>query len=173
MRRSVIVTLGSALAMLCAAGARADVAPPGQPIAHAGLWRLMGPADPAPCSARLEGSEIDTVLLINKNGDLVLMGGRGDWQLDASDATVTLQIDKLPPADVKAEFVTNLVLAPITDSGLLGRLRRAHQLGWTLPVGHFAADVTGLGAALDAAKACYRRVAAANAASAAKGSAAP
>lgn len=159
MRRSVTLSLCSALAVvLCAAGARADVAPPGQPIAHAGQWRLMGPADPAPCSARLPGAEIDTVLLINKDGALVLVGGRGDWELAVSEQTITLQIDKLPPADVKAELGVNLVLAPITDGALLGRLRHAHQLSWTLPMGHFSADVTGLGAALDAAKACYRHI---------------
>jgi hypothetical protein len=149
-------------AMLCAVGAWADVAPPGQPIAHAGQWRLMGPGDPAPCSARLLGTEIDTMLLINKDGDLVLVGGRGDWALAASEQTVTLQIDNGPPADVKAEFVTNLVLALVADTALLKQLRHAHQLGWTLPMGHFAAHVTGLGTALDAARACYRRAAAAS-----------
>ena len=161
MRRTAAIWFCCALApMLCGAAASPEVAPPGKPIAHAGQWRLMGASDPAPCSARLQGAEIDTVLLINKDGALVLMGGRGDWQLDASEQSITLQIDKLPPADVKAEFATNLVLAPITDGALLGRLRRAHQLNWTLPMGHFSADVTGLGAALDAAKACYRHTAA-------------
>jgi hypothetical protein len=163
MHRSVTLSVCAALAatLFAVAAARADVPPAGQPIARAGQWRLMGPADPAPCSARLEGTEIDTVLLINKGGDLVLVGGRGDWELTPSDATITLQIDNLPPADLKAEIAINLVLAPVTGGALLKQLRHAHQLGWTLPMGHFASDVTGLGTALDAAKACYRRAAAA------------
>jgi hypothetical protein len=48
----------------------------------------------------------------------------------------------------------NLVFLRIDGPARAQRLRKAATLDWTLPNGHFHAEVKGLGAALDAVAAC-------------------
>ena len=142
---------GSALALMVSSGpALADE----RPIPGAGEWRML--EGDAACSARLEGSQVDTMLMANKDGELVLVAGRRDWKLPPTDQAGTLQADDHPPRKIKGDGVANLILVLIKDKRLYGELRNARQITWSLPVGRFTANVTGLGVAFDASLACQR-----------------
>jgi hypothetical protein len=126
-------------------------------IPGGGAWRLLvtlpGLTERI-CSARVAGPQIDTILLLNKTGDLVLMGGRQDWATWAAAVPIDLSIDGADPVHLDGDTVSNLITVLIKDPELVRRLREARVLDWTLPTGHVRGDVAGLGAALDAMKAC-------------------
>jgi len=129
---------------------------PRTPIPGAGNWLLMAnlPGVPNACSARLNGAEVDTILILNKDDKLVLGAGRPDWNGAASAVEVQLAVDGAEPVALKANRISTLVLTLITDPVLAERLRRARHLDWTMPFGRFGAAVEGLGAAVDAMSAC-------------------
>ena len=158
MRTAAAILLGLAcMAHPAQAAAAAEL--PGRTIPGAGAWRLIEPPDPAGCSARLQagaGSDVDTMLLVNNAGKLVLVAGRGDWNLGPGAPKVTIRIDDLPPRTVQASMAVNLVLVLADNDAFYRQLRHARSLAWTLPMGRFGADVTGLGAAFDAAVACKK-----------------
>jgi hypothetical protein len=140
------------------------VAPPAlaqipRPIAGAEDWLLL---DRIPgvsgevCSARTNGPEADTMLLLNRNHVPILAAGRADWQGLLGTAEIQLSIDGAAPSRLKVQMFNNLVMILVSDAPLLQRLRRARTLDWTLPFGHFRASVTGLGAALDAVASCSK-----------------
>jgi hypothetical protein len=148
------------LALAMAGGPRFAGAddPPGQPITGDAGWRLLPP--PAACAARRErgpGDNVDTMVLLNKAGKPVLAVGSPDWSFaGVSEQKIQLRIDSATPKDMSASFGQNLVLVVIDDRRMLRQLRGAERLTWTLPSGLFSADVTGLGAAIDAAAACRK-----------------
>ena len=47
----------------------------------------------------------------------------------------------------------------IADPATTNELRGARRIGWVLPIGRFSADVSGLGVAFDAIRACTRTLA--------------
>jgi hypothetical protein len=120
--------------------------------------RLPG-VEATACSARIAGEQADTILLVNNDGVPVLVAGHPDWHDLQGEANVSLSIDRGAAAPRKAYMVVNLVMMLVDDSALLGRLREAKTLDWTLPFGRFHADVAGLGAALDRLAACAKAAA--------------
>jgi hypothetical protein len=137
-----------------------QVEKPAQPIAGAGRWTLMasmpGVSGPA-CSARVPGDQIDTIMLLNRDGQLVLVGGHPDWATWGETVPLALSVDGAAPVHLTADAVNNLIVILVKDPDLLQRLRTARSLTWTIPTGEVRGDVTGLGAALDAIAACAKR----------------
>lgn len=128
-----------------------------EPIAGAGAWQLMvtmpGVPDRA-CAARIAGDQIDIIMLLNNDGDLVLVGGHNDWATWGGDVALQLSIDGASPLTLTAETINNLIMTPVTDPDQLRRLRSAKTLDWTIPTGRVRGKVAGLGAALEAMKTC-------------------
>jgi hypothetical protein len=130
-----------------------------QPIAGAPGWTLDEnlPGASGACLARRPGPQIDILLMLNKDGDLILSGGHSDWATWGGQVPLELSLDGAPPVKLSASTVSNLILASIKDPALLQKLRDAKALDWTIPTGHVRGEVAGLGVALDAAKACKAR----------------
>jgi hypothetical protein len=127
------------------------------PIAGAPDWLLVNglPGASQACTARRNGREVDTILMVNKEGGLVLMAGRADWNAPGGEVGAALSIDGGPAEPVKVLTLTSLAfLSPADEAARTQKLRAAKTLDWTLPKGRFHADVDGLGAAFDAARAC-------------------
>lgn len=134
-----------------------QVETPPQPIAGAGGWTLLtqlpGLATRS-CEARIPGDQIDTILLRNKDGRMVLMGGHWDWATWGGEVPLQLSIDGAAPVSLTAQTVNNLIAVLVNDPALEQRLRTARSLEWTIPTGRVRGDVTGLGVAFDAVAAC-------------------
>jgi hypothetical protein len=128
-----------------------------QAIAGAGRWlsvdSLPGVAGHA-CSARVDGTEVDVMLLLNRDQLPVLVAGHRDWHELLGEADIKLSIDAETPVPLKAQMINNLVMLLVSDGSLVERLRRARTLDWTMPFGRFHSEVTGLGTALDEMKSC-------------------
>jgi len=131
---------------------------PPQRIDGAGDWTLLDSLPGADhCSLRLNGAEVDTMLIRNKLGSLILMAGRSDWAFPAGAAKVTLQIDDAPPQDIDASVFNNLVFVPVKDRTTEEQLMHADHLRWHLPWGDFRAHIAGLNAAIDALRSCDQK----------------
>ena len=127
------------------------------PIPGARDWLLVDrlPGNPGhACTARAEGPEADTMLLLNRRNVPILAAGRADWRDLGGPAEISLSIDGEAPRRLSAYMVANLVLTELADAALVERLRAARTLDWTLPFGRFRANVSGLGTALDRIGAC-------------------
>lgn len=127
------------------------------PIAGGGNWKLattLPGVSARVCSARIAGEQIDTNMLLNNVGDLVLVGGHQDWATWGGNVPLQLAIDGGPPVTMTAQTINNLIMVLVTEPELLQRLRNATYLDWTIPTGQVRGDVSGLGAALDAMKDC-------------------
>ena len=126
-------------------------------ISGAGAWKLAttlpGLNQPV-CEARVAGDQIDTIIVLNKAGNLLLMGGHSDWASWGGDVPLKLAIDGAPPVSLSASSVGALIMAEVKDPALVKRLRGAKLLVWELPNGHVRGNVTGLGVALDAVRTC-------------------
>lgn len=135
-----------ALLLLVVSGAVA-----GQP---AGGWTYLEnvPGGTA-CAARLTGSEVDTMLMLNGNGQLILVAGRSDWRASGPE-DVSLRIDSFELDHLQANAFNNLVLVLISDEAVVKRLMAAKVLYWTLPSGKYHATVSGLGDALEWVRRC-------------------
>ncbi|MEA3044695.1 MAG: hypothetical protein QOH47_2533 [Sphingomonadales bacterium] len=143
------------VAILLAADPAIAQAP--QPIPGAGEWLFINRlpfVDHPTCVARTNGAEVDTMLMLNNDQHPLLVAGHGDWSGLSGEVEATIAIDGSAPVHVSAGMVQNIAVVLVTDPALIGRLRSARRLEWTLPFGHFKADVTGLGVALDAIFAC-------------------
>lgn len=84
-------------------GERDAMAP--KPIADAGGWLLIDriPDSPGKCSARLNGEEIDTMVLAPApDGTFMLMAGRTDWATSGGEAEIGLAVDGAAPERLKA-----------------------------------------------------------------------
>jgi CHASE2 domain-containing sensor protein len=97
---------------------------------------------------------VDTMLLRNRAGDMVLMAGHSTWRLTDGQATVTLSADGASPVELQGYIVDRIVLVLISDRALLQKVKDAKKLDWRFPWGDFSADVAGLGAAFDAIPIC-------------------
>jgi hypothetical protein len=121
--------------------------------ASLGRWQVVPvPESPGSCSARLNGADIDLIVLINKNDKLVLVAGHRSWNAMGSVAT-TMAIDGGRPGKLAADGVGPLYMALIDDTRTAA-LRKAQTVDWTLPSGRFHVSVEGLGAAMDAVRTC-------------------
>jgi hypothetical protein len=105
------------------------------------------------CAARLNGNEVDTMLMLNEAGQLILVAGRVDWH-NSGPEEVGLRIDQFELAHLQASAFENLVLLPISDAAVLGRLKVAKDLYWSLSLGRYHATVDGLGRALAWVRQC-------------------
>jgi hypothetical protein len=124
-------------------------------IAQAGDWKLLNPSHGTNrCSIRLNGAEIDTMMMRNNGGKLIVMGGRGEWAFPASKASITLQIDDSPPKAVDAFVFQNIVMVLLKDDGDQALLAHATDLRWHLSWGDFHAKFTGIDAAIIALDDC-------------------
>lgn len=144
-------------AALAALAASPGTAEPPRPIPGAGTWmyvsELPGMAEPV-CTARTEGPEANTILLLNNMRVPILMIARPDWRDLAGSADVGMSIDGAPALRTAAHMVGNLVIVMLADEALLRRARAARTIDWAMPFGDFRANVEGLGVALDAVIAC-------------------
>jgi hypothetical protein len=114
-----------------------------------GEWALMeNAAGSNSCAARLTGSEVDTMLMLNQNGELLLVAGKAAWRAAGSQG-IALRIDDVEFDHLTASAFNNLVLLPISDDAMLRRLQSAKDLYWYLPSGKYHAAVAGLGEALE------------------------
>jgi len=145
------------LVALAALAGSPGAAEPPRPIPDAGTWmfvsELPGITEPV-CTARTEGPEANTILLLNNTRVPILMTARPDWSGLEGQAEIGLSIDGAPPTRVTASMAMNLVIVSLSDETLLGRLRAARTIEWALPFGDFRANVEGLGIALDAVISC-------------------
>jgi hypothetical protein len=105
------------------------------------------------CSARKVGSEINTVLMRNRDGQMILGAARSDWN-ETGAIMLKLAIDGTAPVNLAADRLGPLVLLKITDPGLETRLKSASSLAWSLPWGEFTANVVGLGEAYGSLDVC-------------------
>jgi hypothetical protein len=113
------------------------------------------PGAPSSCSAKLPGDDIDLILMINKDGKLVLTAGHASWNASGAFDS-TLVIDGKSAGKLHVDGVGPLYLGLAPDK-LAKRLRGANTLDWTLPDGTFHIATTGLGKAFDAAVACQKQ----------------
>jgi hypothetical protein len=105
------------------------------------------------CAARLPGDEVDTMLMLNKNGQLILVAGKADWRASGSQE-IGLRIDGFELNHLSAEAFNNLVLLQVADETALKRLKVAKDIFWLLPSGVYHATVAGLGDALSWVQQC-------------------
>jgi hypothetical protein len=105
------------------------------------------------CAARLVGREVDTMLMLNRDGQLLLVAGRTDWSASGPEE-ISLRIDSFELDHLQASAFNNLVLLPIVDGAVLKRLRAAKDLYWSLPSGTYHAAVAGLDGALTWVQEC-------------------
>jgi len=108
------------------------------------------------CGARKAGDEIDTILIVNRTNQLILVAAKPNWNHQAGSAEVTLQIDDSAPETMRASTIANLSLVLVADNAKEAQLRQAKLLRWHLPWGDFRTTVTGLGDALDALRQCVK-----------------
>jgi hypothetical protein len=73
------------------------------------------------CAARLVGAEVDTMLMLNRDGKLLLVAGRNDWNVSGPE-DIGLRIDDLDAMYLQASELSNLVLVPISNEIVLKRL---------------------------------------------------
>jgi hypothetical protein len=127
-----------------------------QPIPGAD-WQLIDPmAETHDCSVRRNGDSIDTSLALNKTGDVLLVAGRADWAMPGAVVQATLQIGDAAPVAMKGGVFTSVVIVKL-DNAQVAALTAAKSLKWTFDWGRFDADVTGIGQALDALRACQAK----------------
>lgn len=127
-----------------------------KPIPGAGGWVLFARTPDGPrCTARLAGAEVDTQLMPDDDPRRYVLGARRtDWASSGHGLRIGLSIDRAKPLRLKAWSILNLVLVSMSGPARPQRLRNVKALDWSLPAGRFHADVSGLGVAFDAVKAC-------------------
>jgi hypothetical protein len=129
-----------------------------KPIPTAPGWGLIESiGGTAQCSVRRNSPQVNTSLVLTKEGKLLLIAGRPDWAKWGDQIAATLKIDGDAPIPVAAAGVQNLVLLPLTDVGVTKKVEGARTLGWHLPWGDFTAEVEGLGTAEVALRECDAR----------------
>jgi hypothetical protein len=128
-----------------------------QPVPGAPDWLLfdhLPGVEGRACMVRTNGPETDTMLTFNNVGVPLLIAGWADRYNEGGEAEVGLSIDGAAPVRLRASIALNLVITSVEDPALARRLRAARSLDWTFPFGRFRANVTGLGTALEALRAC-------------------
>lgn len=142
----------AALAMALALPAVAQAAAPG--------WEV-GPLPEAPgsCRARLEGPQVNLILMINKDDKLVLMAASPAWRHDKADFDSLLAVNGATPVHVSGTSLGPLFLALVSDD-LYPKVHDAKTLDWALPDGQFHIAAPGIGSAIDTLRTCTKTEAA-------------
>ena len=144
---ALVMILGSALGL----GTPLSASPLLPPIE----WELRSPTPGAPpCRAVKFGPAIDTQLLRNRAGDLILVAGHGDWSHDGDPFALTISADGAPPMRLTGYPIGPTIFVLVEDDALEKQIKAAHTLDWRLPWGQFRAEVEGLGKAFDALTVC-------------------
>jgi hypothetical protein len=120
-------------------------------VAQPGDWQISRQA--GGCSVGKAGAEVNTRLLRNQSGKMILIAARPDWTGD-EPADIQLAIDGGAALTLQAQKLGPLALVLIEDAALETELRAARTLTWTTPWGVFNAQVEGLGEAFDALSRC-------------------
>src|SRR5262249_16548041 len=93
-------------------------------------WELRSPSPGAPpCRAVKLGSSVDTQILRNRDGHLVLIAGHGDWEHNGGQMPASLSIDDAPPVAVTGFPIGPVFMILMTDEQRT-RLRNAHLVHW-------------------------------------------
>jgi hypothetical protein len=145
--------------IVCAAAAQAGsagAAPQGWYQSKLGWFMTERLSESGGCGARLPGNEIDTLLLLNKDDEIILAGGRPNWQIPPGQHEVSLQIDEAPPMTGSATAFGSLVMIRVQDKAMERRLLRAATLRWHFPKGDYRAAVHDIAAVVDALRACEK-----------------
>lgn len=125
-----------------------------------GGWRMLeslpGIRSP-PCVARTEGPQLNTNLLLNRDGVPVLTLGRADWHDLSGEVVIGYSIDGRPAERHGASMAVNLVVTTLDSPALVAEFRAAGAVDWGLPFGQFRSDLTGFGAALQAVQHCVAK----------------
>lgn len=152
MRTTLALMIAGALMAAPASGQAA-----GQQV---GEWTLGMPTDPPgkTCGAAKLGEQVNTRLMRNKAGRMLLIAARSDWKND-QPFTAKLSVNGAAPVDVEAMTLGPMVLVLVEDAALEAQLMAARTLDWTMPWpgpqgSTFHADVAGLGAAYDKLDIC-------------------
>ncbi len=120
-------------------------------MAQPGDWQISRQA--GGCSVGKAGADVNTRLLRNHSGKMILIAARPDWTGD-EPADVQLSIDGAAALALQAQKLGPLALVLVEDAALEANLRAARTLTWTTPWGVFNAQVAGLGEAFDALSRC-------------------
>ncbi len=118
-----------------------------------GMDEIPAPSE-RPCRAIRHGDGVNTRLMRNRQGQMVLIASWHTWDHTGYPISGTLSVDDAPPVEVTGHGIGPLFMALIAEEALSARVRAAHTLRWHLPWGEFTADVEGLGAAFDAIDVC-------------------
>ncbi len=139
--RGICAWLSIALAGSCWAQASA-------PLRSVPGWDIVK-APTGSCMAHRAGAQVDTIMVTNRDGKLILMAGRHDSNMPTGPRTVTLEIDEHRWEAVAATSFNSLILVLVNDPAMLEQLRHAQRLIWVLPLQRVAADLPRLGQAID------------------------
>lgn len=123
------------------------------PVGDTG-WDVSGPITKGDCHAIKRGAQVDSQLLINKDGHLIVIAGWPRRDLPSGELQGELGIDGGALQSIKLIGVGPIALYMVEDAGLEARLRAAKTLHWRFAWGDFEAEVSGLGDAADAVRRC-------------------
>ena len=117
-------------------------------VATSAQWEHLNEVLGTPgCAARHSGDQVDVLLMINEVGQLILVAGRADWHFSGPE-DISLRIDDFDLTHLQASAFNNLVLLPISDEAVVGRLKTARDIYWSIPSAKYHAAVSGFGDAL-------------------------
>ena len=141
--------------LLLGAALLSPVSALGAPTIAPTPWEFRSPAPDAPlCGAMKRGDTVDTQLLRNRAGKLILIAGHPGWNHAGDPIPVILSIDGGQPVTLSGFPLGNVIPVLVEDVRLGARIKAAHTIDWGLPWGHFTADVDGLGQAFDKLAIC-------------------
>jgi len=118
-------------------------------------WQIFS-LSPGSCNAKRPGQEVDTLLMINNEGELILVPAWPGRELPGGMQKGELAIDDGAPLPVEVMTLAMMAFLKVEDDALRKQLDGAKKLHWRFPWGDFNADVTGLGAADAALAKCVK-----------------
>lgn len=124
--------------------------------ALAGTWmHLQNEGDS--CAARRAGTKVDTLMMLNRDGQLILIAGHPNWNLKYSGPReVSLLIGNQKVKHLKGYPFRSLFMVLIKNNATVTRLEHAKRLTWNLPFGTYHANIAGLGKALSWIRECEK-----------------
>lgn len=122
--------------------------------AWGGGWAHL-PNEGGSCAARHAGNKVDTLMMLNRDGQLLLFAGHPDWKLGYSGPKkASLRIDGGKAEHLKGNPLGSLFMVLIKSDTTVARLKHAKSLTWHLPSGTYHADVAEFGQALSWVRKC-------------------
>jgi hypothetical protein len=107
------------------------------------------------CAARRGGEEVDTLVVLNRAGQVILIAAKPEWRM-SGEHEINVRIDDYVMEHVKVNAFVNLVLLMIKDDQVLSRLLVAKDLYWTMPKGVLHAQISGLGEVVEQLRVCEK-----------------